>query len=67
MAAINSITPLPIRPHGSIPSLENIYTDSSDAENLKKSVCNIMSAGNNLSAQIPIVFQLMVILLIGFC
>lgn len=36
--AISSITPVPIRPQGSIPTVVNMYTDSGDAENLKYKV-----------------------------
>ena len=45
MAVINSKIPTSIRPHGSSPSVENIYTDSGAAENLKNRVCNKIIAG----------------------
>src|SRR5947208_218230 len=50
MAAINSITPEPILPHGSRPRVEKMYTDSFAAENLKNRVCaRITAAGDPVS------------------
>ena len=37
-AATNSMIPVPIRPQGSIPNSEKMYTDSSAAVNLKNRV-----------------------------
>lgn len=48
---INSSTPTPILPHGSMPIVEKINTDSSEAVNLKYSVCTMMMAAINRAAQ----------------
>lgn len=53
--AINSKTPVPIRPHGSIPSVVNNFTDSGCAVNLKYSVCSRITAAMILRPQIKIV------------
>src|SRR6516162_8723667 len=43
-AAISSTTPEPIRPQGSAPTFEKMYTDSGAAVNLKNKVCSKMIA-----------------------
>ena len=43
--AISSMIPLPMRPHGSAPSVLKIYTDSGAPLNLKNRVCSRMTAG----------------------
>ena len=53
-AAINSAIPVPILPHGSMPILEKIYTDSGDAENLKNKVCNKITAATRRKSQVAI-------------
>ena len=60
--AINSTTPDPILPQGSMPTVEKIYTDSSDAVNLKNSVPSMMMAAIKRSTHIPIEVKLSVIL-----
>ena len=49
--ANNSTTPVPIRPHGSIPSLVKISTESGWPVNLKYNVCNRIIAEDILSSQ----------------
>jgi hypothetical protein len=50
--AISSPTPEPIRPYGSMPKLEKIYTLSGAALNLKKSVCTKITTAVNLIIQV---------------
>lgn len=57
--AINSPTPVPIRPQGSMPSVVNNCTDSGCAVNLKYSVCNIIKAAISLNIHVKIVFAIM--------
>src|SRR5687767_7146841 len=59
--AINSITPIPIRPQGSMWSSEKIYTDSGADVNLKNSVCNMIPAAISLNIQVTIVLCLFII------
>ena len=49
MEAISSKIPVKILPHGSMPSEEKIYTDSSAPVNLKYKVWSIMTAAKILS------------------
>ena len=49
--AINSTIPEPILPKGSIPNVENIYTLSGAAVNLKNNVCNKMTTAISLTNQ----------------
>ena len=51
-AAISSITPDPMRPHGSAPTVVKMYTDSSAPVNLKNKVCNRMPATTTCSVQL---------------
>lgn len=63
MATSNSTTPKPILPHGSRPSCSKIKTDSGAAENLKKRVCNKMTAGIILKTAFPIDFVVILLLI----
>lgn len=47
--AINSMIPVPILPHGSIPKIEKIWTLTGAAVNLKYNVCKSMIAATILS------------------
>src|SRR5882724_5251346 len=51
-AAINSTTPDPIRPQGSSPRVEKIYTDSFAPVNLKNNVCSKITAAIPRSNQL---------------
>jgi hypothetical protein len=49
-AAMSSMTPTEILPHGSMPTVVKIYTDSGEPVNLKYNVCNRMIAAINRAA-----------------
>lgn len=51
MDATNSITPTAMRPHGSMPTVEKIKTDSSEPVNLKYKVCSIINAATMRAIQ----------------
>ena len=55
MEANNSPTPVPILPHGSMPSFVNNSTDSGCAVNLKYRVCSRINAATSLNAHVKIV------------
>jgi len=57
IATSSSAIPIPIRPQGSIPNSEKIYTLSGAAENLKNSVCKKITAVPSLSIQEMIVLK----------
>lgn len=60
--AINSATPVPIRPQGSMPNMVNNSTDSGFAVNLKYKVCSMITAASILNSQVKIVLIICCIL-----
>ncbi len=60
--ATSSATPVPILPHGSMPSIVNNSTDSGFAVNLKYKVCSRMTAATIFKSQIKIVLIICCIL-----
>ena len=67
MVAMSSVIPDRYLPHVSMPTVSNIYMLSGAPVNLKKSVCNKITAAASLGSQLKIVFAFIVrILLFSF-
>lgn len=62
--ASSSSMPVPIRPQGSIPKVENMKTDSGAAVNLKNRVCSIMIAAMPRKSQEKMVLEEVIQLLL---